>query len=1331
MHLKRPLIFLLFAVGSAAAEPILPFDPDKAAKDWEFDATRFQLLEDEITNRPALRAALYRERPSALHFVAKEPLNAPSILEAEVRLPADLTKLEKGFSRANASIGMVYDEDKSGVIMVSRGRSRDAHSYQIEGRLGKETKKYAIAPKYKQEGISPLMDPHARLILEGKLGKTPVAHERIYRLRLETREDSLRMFVNGRFAGEFAGEGLLAGRPAIKLFDDARLLSFNVRKQADFDPKFVPIPLDDLVNGTADFGELKPEIEGVPFVAGSENYLDVGQSVHLHRMGNFRIGDARESVFRPEDLEPTRFRLRVPERTWRRAWVLAAADDKPNTVPLLTVRFYRPRTAWATDGVAEIPGYAAESAPEGTIRVAKRGKKSLWLVPVELDAAALAAEPFTCLELSKAFQDYRSWPDPAYYGSFPGGLPSSIHVYGLTLEEAPIRAVAAGSETFGKVFADPNEPEWRVLLSNLSGAKQEAKVEVRVTGPYGEVSEHAETAKLDAGGETTLTFAPKARSFGLYTVETTVAAGDFRQTRQGTFLRVPDPAVRKATPRDSAWGLWCWNGTHDTNRSFEANARLLKALGAVNNFAFRDNSDRKNPVSLHGLRQRYGLGVMHHRLVPRRIPEWSYQDPHDPAAYAAYAEEKGKEAAALLAEHPDLKYVNFFAENHISLRVTHGMSPWAFGEPYFDYDEREASRVKAHWLTAKSAVEGVRKHAPQLKVLFGHGAGNFCQPFFRLEDWDNGLFDGFGLDLPQFERMPERQPRATEPNLLWFLHHQMKEKGLEGKEMVHLESYFPSSGPMALTYQQQASSVVRTAMLSMAMGTTQFMRTWELHTSGDGWGSSHYGSAGLIDRAPEFNPKPAAAAFATMTRVVDAAKFDGWLETGSRSGFCLRFRDADGKRHVYPVWTIRGTRPMKLSLSDGAEIVRIDHQGNEFAVENAAVELSSTPQWLVVRGGMIESAKAGPPVYQARPGEHRRLLADFDGEDWRYAKGEFERFQNNHWDMPRRPGAMKFAQIASEERGSKVLQVELTNPDENAPLAGFYGVFEPPAPIEIPGQARYLGMRVNGHSAWNRFIYEIEDAKGERWLSCGTKDAWNCDDIHSWSSANHDGWRYLRFPLPGNEPGDNFRQPDSTWWGSDAEGIVDLPVKLTKLIVEMRPKMIYVNELMPVESLTLEFDDLTAEYETAAEMTPAPVELQRAAAGLLHDENPAPLPNPFTELRKSGANAAPKIARVFPPDQGHDGTKLYLEIQPVAGAERYLGYVSAYADGRGAKPLGIDRKSTSRYAKDIAKPNLVLFNALQPAMPLYFFVTTLDSNGAESKPSEIREVVLKDEFPFK
>ena len=113
-----------------------------------------------------------------------------------------------------------------------------------------------------------------------------------------------------------------------------------------------------------------------------------------------------------------------------------------------------------------------------------------------------------------------------------------------------------------------------------------------------------------------------------------------------------------------------------------------------------------------------------------------------------------------------------------------------------------------------------------------------------------------------------------------------------------------------------------------------------------------------------------------------------------------------------------------------------------------------------------------------------------------------------------------------------------------------YGAIKPVKPIEIPGKASALGVWVKGNASWGRVIYQLHDAKGEIWTSVGTKNDWNCDDAHCWSYVKFEGWRYVRFPLPGNHTWDQARDLETTWWGSrGGDGIVDLPLTLDKIIV--------------------------------------------------------------------------------------------------------------------------------------------------------------------------------------
>jgi len=1334
--MNNHLVIALLALTPLASAQ-LPQPPE-----WSFDTARVQAITNATTKAVELQSQPVRGRYTQAEFTSKPTFPLPVVLEAEVRLPFQATKLDKP-SRANASLVWLQSEGTGTVshaVGIRGARGKDDYGYTASVRSGGDSAAVIFKPSYTIDDISPLMEENVRALLEQTVPQTPLIHERVHRLRLEVRAQGTWMFVNGRLVGHYTN-AVAAGQAQLTLMDEARVVSLRVRPLEPVAEAFVPVPLDDFCNATgpgqpaglpAERGRIG-QIQGVPFITSTgfrgEDHLDLGASISTMCLASFREGDARESVDRPEDIQMTRFTMRVPAKPYRRAWILAADSESPNTVPVLSLRFYKPKTPWAVKATTTAPSFTATTASGQAKRVEMKGR-SLWLIPIELDAAALAADPMDCLEVTKAIYPYRGYPDPAYYGEFPGGLPSGVQLYGLTLEEAPVWARGTGTRN-ANLYQDPEKPTWRVLLRNLTGKVTDAEVVVTVTDPYGKTSEHKQRVALKADRQQQeISIQPPAEKYGYYQVQTEVKVGDFRQARAGAFLRLPTN-TRKATAVNSPWGLWVWNGGHKTNPDPEDNVRILKALGAIASFDLSYKPDPKaGPVSYYDLRKKEGIAPPHYRLEGRQMPAWSSAKTPDPEKRQAYVEAKGQELAEQVKLHPDLQYANVFAEDSISLRVTHGMSPWAMGQPWFDLDAREQQRLHEHWLTAKAAFEGARKYAPGVKLIFAHGAANFTQPFFLLPDWSDDWIDGIGLDLPQFERMPERQPRATEPSLLFFLNHQLKEKGLLGKkELIHLESYFPSTGPLALTDQEQAESIMRTAVLSLSLGTTKFLRTWSDYISGDGWGSSHYGSCGLIDRFPESNPKPAAMAYATMSQVLDLAKYDGWLETGSRSAYCIRFKDTD--RLVYAVWTLRGTRPLTLTFDGTA--TRYDMHGNAFPVEPAgSITLSSTPQWIVVRGGAIKTATVGEPTYADAPAGSSKVVENFEAADWKYDAGIFERYQINHWDMPREPGQMQAQRVRNDQRKSNVFRVELTNPDQKKPMVGFYGVYTPPKPINIPGRAKALGLWVNGRSAWNRFIYEITDAKGEKWISCGTRDAWNCDDIHSWSSINHDGWRYMRFPLPSNAPGDNFREPDTTWWGSDMDGIVDLPVKLTKIMIEMRPQMVYADQMLPVQDLAIELDDLTVEYATAQDMTDEPVKVQQAAALASAKKELPALPNPHANLQATGVGAAPTMAKVSPTDEGkYEGNRLLIDITPIAGVKSYKGYVSVYPDGRGALPLGIDKQSKHRRVGMVKSDNQLLFDGLRPATPMYFFVTYVDANGKESKPSAIRQVVTKDEFPFK
>jgi hypothetical protein len=723
------------------------------------------------------------------------------------------------------------------------------------------------------------------------------------------------------------------------------------------------------------------------------------------------------------------------------------------------------------------------------------------------------------------------------------------------------------------------------------------------------------------------------------------------------------------------------------------------------------------------LRRKWGLFPAPMHLPPRSVPAWARQDPYDPAEYQKASDEAAKIVVADMEKNPDGRYYTFFTETAISMDATFGLDPEYLGLGPRVWSEEEEKSIHAHMLAAKAVFEGVRKAAPKAKLGLGWCHPQFAIPLLRA-GFPSNLFDAIGVDTPNFERMPEMPATDLAANKLWFLTHEMRKHGYADKEVIHTESYYPSSHELALGHRTAADYTVRMSVLSLALGSAKLMQCYTLHDCANYWGAQHYGCNGLIGRRPEYNPKPAFPAFATMTRLLDAVTFDGYAPAGSISAYCVRFKNRDTRlphRYVHALWTLRGSRRATVAFATNAIAALVDEHGNETAwaagSRAAPVTLTPTPFW-ITSDQPIASLALGEPSYTDAPSGPVRLLDPLDAP-WTFEPGEYGRYASN-WPTLNKvfPAAMTSVIADSPERTARVWRVSLPPQDPERPAAAFYAVYRPPAPIPIPGKAKAIGLWVRGFSNWGRILYEIRDANGETFLSAGTREDWNCNDVQQWSYFNFDGWRYLEFPLPNHAAGDDYREKDTVWWGADQDGIVDLPVTLTRLIVEHRTHHLYVHEWVKLAETAAEFDRLMAVYEDEAAMTDAPVRLQQESRLTPPATQGQGLPNPIAALAVSGMGPGPEIEKLLKPDF-YDGTQIKVQLKAVAGAGEYRVYVSAYPSGAGADVL----------AK--GKDPLLQINGLRHSFPLFFFATCVDAAGKESQPSAARRVFLANDFPNK
>src|SRR4030095_7899887 len=84
---------------------------------------------------------------------------------------------------------------------------------------------------------------------------------------------------------------------------------------------------------------------------------------------------------------------------------------------------------------------------------------------------------------------------------------------------------------------------------------------------------------------------------------------------------------------------------------------------------------------------------------------------------------------------------------------------------------------------------------------------------------------------------------------------------------------------------------------------------------------------------------------------------------------------------------------------------------------------------------------------------------------------------------------------APQAQGSTALSVHLEPQEKDRGVMPFFTTLVPAAPVTIPGKASHLGLWVHAASDWGRFVYVLRDAKDEKWISVGTKEEWNNDDI--------------------------------------------------------------------------------------------------------------------------------------------------------------------------------------------------------------------------------------------
>jgi hypothetical protein len=933
------------------------------------------------------------------------------------------------------------------------------------------------------------------------------------------------------------------------------------------------------------------EADGVPFCCvgrADANALDVSSSPRRSHIRSRRESKQPYSGLACE----------VPGDAYSALHLLAFSSTRQGTAPRLAARLgYQGGGAdiWVEKVVA-VPylsggagnrGEAEEIVSRIPLRLADGTLGHLYHVRVPLAASAdlRGLDPLG-VELTR---DISVPPDSV--ATQVVDPPSGVVVLAATLERSPL-AVQYSTGQPGNIFHETQKAAFTVQLTNRCQRPLSGRVYAACAGP-GTVEEGSSGRRnwtvekpfaLPPGKTEQIALDVTPGRRGWYACTLGVEAGGRPvQVRQTTFA-VLAPDTRKAVG-ESPFGVWCFWGSHTATDDPDRVDRLASLIhkGGWRWTYGGKPSTRRNVAELPG-------PEVYQRLKNQYKITFNCQYPRSaksagPYHGAYYEEENFRETVvpwlAIAREKGfDPSYI-VLHENRSSKAVVVRYSDFLGGRPY-DMPAAEKEKLEGQFEMAKQFCAAVKKADPQAKILLINDYPAFAGEYLR-RGFPAELFDVLGSEGAMFSRQPERQP-----DWLCLLGQIQQWKRMQAAYGYHkpvwfTEALYHGTGPGRLSLHEQAVIAVREAMLALAGGIERMAMCGVLADSADDYTRTDWGVAGYCFRDPECNPKPSYAMFAWLTQVLDQARYAGRLEHPSTALHVLDFVRPDGT-HVYPLWVVRGKQKVALQVEGTAADV-YDAYGNRLpAVMQGArllVEATDTPVY--VTGTRVGRVLSHSPV--EIPQDPGRIIFEFDNPaQLQEVPGTSAALEAAPEMMPRIKG--KFRSDFVREDGATALRAELLGDEDGRKLLPRHVEYALAKPIVLENQRPFaLTLRVKGNGGWGRLMFELLDARGNVWTSVGSG---SCEN-RGYPYVNFDGWHTVVLPLPGKYPGG--AQPEgwpaneewsltlSPRWESEQEGSkpkdkLEYPLRLTKIIVTMRPHILYADTELNVRQPVVFLDRL-------------------------------------------------------------------------------------------------------------------------------------------------------------
>ena len=921
--------------------------------------------------------------------------------------------------------------------------------------------------------------------------------------------------------------------------------------------------------------------------ADSAARLDVGLSRWLEQStdpGGFYDRYYMRGAF---DGVPESLVLRVPKRHYTRAWVLCAVA--PGESPWMTVRIGRYRETWDGSGMSvgdthvkidpQEPEGLQELRPVGTVRLGTNGVAE---VPLFLAAVPLATDQIADYlqweGLDPARQDFgvpldwlnlefsrriepRLTLNSGIFDAKPVGPRSGVQILGVTLQCEPVQ-VLVKSEEPGFSFSLDRKPRLLLETRNLTGTAQAVTLQARIADVDGRVV----SRRLDFKAEPGTTATPWRLDDlppGWYDAELVfggVAAGEVWSQKASMNFALLLPDERRAGD-ESPYGTWWFQGSHYTDPD------PARVLPLFHKMGFRHCPPGVKPEP--SLFQKY-------QVTPSMMGYMSKVTPTNTLPMQAF-----------MTNWPSVKTAMIFHETGIkglSTALPHeltGLPP----EPFTDEQRAQLDTLRAK---IEEQAAAIRTLDPEMKIMVGNGSTAFNTLWFR-EKLPTRLWDYCGLEMGIQTLHPESQPTGWNSQSFWIARQMAEVHGYTNFPIsTCFEVGYRSTGPGGLSFKRQADWYARDVLHMLAWRSPHINVALIIDVNAS-YFTSRWGATGVFQRSPLHLPKPAFVSLATLTLMLDGAVYQRAVPTGSTGVYCLEFRK--GRDQVYALWCSRGSRPVELAI-EGGPGRSVDSMGRDLGLRyrrgRVSVPATESPCYVTARRPVTGVALGAPAHETVSLAEPQVVDALRGTATWRLVEEGDEAFGNycRYWPM------VKGDIVAEETAGAQAddaaggIRLTLRPQPGVRDIVGRYAVLEPVAgPRPIAGRPDTLGVWVNGNSGWGRLFFEFTDALGRRWISNrGEGDDWDLSDWEGETSINHDGWRLVSLPLPACYPS-GYYKPSMRHWrcigkdGAAAEGQTSepaWPIALSRLYVLMREKLVYVTEMTPPASPSIELRDITA-----------------------------------------------------------------------------------------------------------------------------------------------------------